>query len=635
MSLLLDALKKAAQDKLEKQAKSDRDSAATQADKSGSSAPEQTELDATQLEEATQLEHAPQRQPDVNQQSTDATTFETEIEDVDASASAVTEVETRVEPPVLTPDDDATEVEAHDEQQPQIIQQQEQDQTLTETISQATEIEDNQDLPFNADETQIESPDPTTAPAASHADNASQPVETNAETQLTKTELELEPFEPSTTDFKDGISTTQFNRERTSILASELEEFLNDNDHRAAIEKYSDESPAAPTPSPVATEKNVFFDEATSPNEHQSESLTQNWHAQKAGPVSDQQQAAQLFANKAFGPNNRNRMTWLIVIMVLAFVAVAGLYAFDYISKFSDSSIVINQKPRLSTPTQQQPVATRPDDTVDPELLIEQEDYGTILKDSLSDETISSTPPAAPKKPRQTANNRSRNLTTNTTTARRTDNVSSQGQFSIRKTQRREPLQDIIGRGYRAYNNGELDTAEVAYRQALARAPKNRDTLLGLAAISMSRAQYGEARQLYQKLLELNPKDDLAIAGLSTLSQQPSTDTVSEESRIKLLLSEKPSSAHLHFTLGNIYAGERNWAEAQQAYFNAYRLEAENPDYIYNLAVSLDHLGQKSEAARFYDQALNLASQRKAFFDKESVTERLNALRPQEKTDAR
>ena len=58
---------------------------------------------------------------------------------------------------------------------------------------------------------------------------------------------------------------------------------------------------------------------------------------------------------------------------------------------------------------------------------------------------------------------------------------------------------------------------------------------------------------------------------------------------------------------GQPYAFRDDWPRAQQAYFRAHRLDGARPDYAYNLAVSLDHLGQYRLAVSFYTKALELA----------------------------
>ena len=74
------------------------------------------------------------------------------------------------------------------------------------------------------------------------------------------------------------------------------------------------------------------------------------------------------------------------------------------------------------------------------------------------------------------------------------------------------------------------------------------------------------------------------------------------------MIAAQPEASFLHFTLGNQYAQQGRWAEAQQAYFRAYAGDPENPDFAYNLAVSLDQLHQTKLALEYYRRALALAA---------------------------
>ena len=47
---------------------------------------------------------------------------------------------------------------------------------------------------------------------------------------------------------------------------------------------------------------------------------------------------------------------------------------------------------------------------------------------------------------------------------------------------------------------------------------------------------------------------------------------------------------------------------AQSAYFKALELDGTNPDYAYNLAISLEHIGQPSIALTYYRLAFELAN---------------------------
>jgi len=179
--------------------------------------------------------------------------------------------------------------------------------------------------------------------------------------------------------------------------------------------------------------------------------------------------------------------------------------------------------------------------------------------------------------------------------------------------------------GYLAYQSGDLATARTAYEQSLRDEPANRDALLGLAAVEMRAQRYERAEAYYQRLLQMNPRDAHAQAGLLALRSQFS-DPVQAESRIKTLLASDPDSSVLYFTLGNQYAQQSRWSEAQQAYFKAFAADSENPDYAFNLAVSLDQLRQSKLALEYYERALALAAKRAASFAPEMARARMQQL---------
>ncbi|MDO8465068.1 MAG: tetratricopeptide repeat protein [Gallionella sp.] len=159
----------------------------------------------------------------------------------------------------------------------------------------------------------------------------------------------------------------------------------------------------------------------------------------------------------------------------------------------------------------------------------------------------------------------------------------------------------LLNNAYLAYRNGNTDVAQQLYREILDRNARNTDALLGLAVIAQQRGEDTLASQYYSHALALDPRNAVANAGMSTLTADDSS-----ESRLKTLLDEQKDSAILHFALGNRYAEQSRWDKAQQTYFNAYTLEPDNAEFAFNLAVSLDHLGQGKLAAQYYQRALQL-----------------------------
>ena len=177
---------------------------------------------------------------------------------------------------------------------------------------------------------------------------------------------------------------------------------------------------------------------------------------------------------------------------------------------------------------------------------------------------------------------------------------------------------------YQAYQRGDYVTAAQDYRQVLGNDAHNRDALLGLAAIAQQQGQDEAAQNYYRQLLVLNPRDPVALTALMAFSP----DEGNTESRLKTLLADQPRSGALHFALGNYYADISNWGEAQQSYFSAHTLEPTNAQFTYNLAVSLDHLGQRKLAAQYYQQALQLDTANNSGFDHAQAQQRLNELNP-------
>jgi len=171
----------------------------------------------------------------------------------------------------------------------------------------------------------------------------------------------------------------------------------------------------------------------------------------------------------------------------------------------------------------------------------------------------------------------------------------------------------LVEQAYQAFQRNDLAAARDGYQRALAREPTNRDALLGLAAIDVRSGQLGSAEARYLRLLEIDPRDSHAVASLISLRGQ--LDPVASESRLKTLIASLPESALLHFSLGNQYAQQSRWSEAQAAYFKAHSVDPENADYAFNLAVSLDQLHQGKLALEFYQRALALTDKRAASFD--------------------
>lgn len=180
-----------------------------------------------------------------------------------------------------------------------------------------------------------------------------------------------------------------------------------------------------------------------------------------------------------------------------------------------------------------------------------------------------------------------------------------------------------LSNGYSAFQRGDDKAAQQAYQRALQQDQTNRDALLGLAAVTLRSGNVLQAQQYYQQVLHWYPQDTLAKVGLMNTLDNLSSES---ESQLKLLLEQAPQSAYIHFSLGNLYASQQRWAQAQQAYFEAYRYESNQADYAYNLAVSLDHLNQPRLALTYYQKTLQLVNNQPVHFNPQTVRQRVQTL---------
>ncbi len=176
---------------------------------------------------------------------------------------------------------------------------------------------------------------------------------------------------------------------------------------------------------------------------------------------------------------------------------------------------------------------------------------------------------------------------------------------------------------YAAFERGNLTLAAMNYEKVLEKDPANRDALLGQAAIYSLHNNNMQAIDNYQAILLENPKDILAMTSLITAS---SMSPIESESRLKILQRESPNATYLHFALGNVVSAQNRWQEAQQYYFKAFQAEPDNPDYAYNLAVSLEQINKPDVAINYYAQALKNAQNMPPTFDLTIIEQRIEVL---------
>lgn len=174
--------------------------------------------------------------------------------------------------------------------------------------------------------------------------------------------------------------------------------------------------------------------------------------------------------------------------------------------------------------------------------------------------------------------------------------------FTVSKSNVAPALNPNLSAAYKAWQAGDIVSAQKLYRTVLQGDAGNVDALLGMAAIALQQGHQADARGWYGKVLELDPRNPTAQSALIGIGEE--ADPLGSESALKSLLAQQPEAAHLHAMLGNLYASQQQWSAAQQAYFQAHHFAPDNVDYLFNLAVSLDQMGKPALALPYYLQTL-------------------------------
>ena len=178
---------------------------------------------------------------------------------------------------------------------------------------------------------------------------------------------------------------------------------------------------------------------------------------------------------------------------------------------------------------------------------------------------------------------------------------------------------------YQSLASGDYVLAQKQYARLVQAEPLNVDAQLGLATAAARGGDSALATRHYRQVLALDPRNGLAIMGLVALNE--GAQPASLEIELRTLIGRNPDAAPLHFALGNLYASGRRWTEAQQAYFEAFRIDPMNPDYLFNLAVSLDQLKQTRLALDYYRKAEAMAVARGGGqFDRNTIATRIREL---------
>jgi Tfp pilus assembly protein PilF len=351
--------------------------------------------------------------------------------------------------------------------------------------------------------------------------------------------------------------------------------------------------------------------------------------------------AANVFSAKGAGAVSGNKALALIAGASLIALLAMGLYYYQFVMSVPDVVVPPRSLAQMQESVQEQVQEQLPEQLADP--LPETSGAETAMPPAFVPETQMAENSTTKKMVKQPAVSEDEEfaedeaLVDETVTAKankkgsqsknsRSDEAIASRSASIEVTRTQSAAAAVnptLMSAYQAYIAGNDTDAQKLYKQVLQRDIHNVDALLGLGAIATRQGRDADANGWYRKVLEVDPRNNIAQAAL--LESQPQGSEANSESRLKNMLVKNPSDANLHVSLGNLYAEQNQWPAAQQAYFDAFSLNG-SADNAFNLAVSLDQMGKPKLALPYYQRASELAQIQANSIDKVALEARIAAI---------
>lgn len=373
--------------------------------------------------------------------------------------------------------------------------------------------------------------------------------------------------------------------------------------------------------------------------------LTQEFYAAQYA-VSTNEKAASVFQAKQLPAAKVSPLVWVAAIALLALLSIGG-YFYHQFNHLQSTPVAVPVSPLSATPTQD----TSASDPIPQELVASVEVLAqTEPSISASEQAIVNAPVAdASLHKKQPQINDAKKMEDRGAT-RKSPNTrlaladseqkieprsalsfdspiaSESVSIQIAKAKTAPAVAPELMSAYNAYIAGQDAEAQVLYKKVLQHDMRNVDALLGLAVIAEKQGRLADASGWYQKVLEAEPSNAIARAAIYSAQLQVDENSLS---KLKSLVAKEPNNARLHAELGGAYAEQQLWPQAQQAYFEAYRLQpsAEN---AFNLGVGLDQMGKPRLALPYYQEAMSLSQQQPHHaIDEATLLQRIKALQTQ------
>lgn len=169
------------------------------------------------------------------------------------------------------------------------------------------------------------------------------------------------------------------------------------------------------------------------------------------------------------------------------------------------------------------------------------------------------------------------------------------------------PFEDILQKALTLHQQGNLDEAEVLYRQILETAPENVPVMHFLAMIAVSKGAYESAIALLYKAVELDGKAAAPRFNLAMALQGAGYNNEALEQYKKAIKLDKDFSGEGYNNIANIYRFAGDLKKAEKYYKEAIKFAPDKAFYAFNgLGLLQREQGKDEQSLESFQKAIDI-----------------------------
>lgn len=165
-------------------------------------------------------------------------------------------------------------------------------------------------------------------------------------------------------------------------------------------------------------------------------------------------------------------------------------------------------------------------------------------------------------------------------------------------------IDKMISFGFTNFNSGNIETSLYYYKQATITDPSHIEALFGTGVCYQMLGQADQAIKAYMSILAIEPESYPAKNNLIVLIAGKSVTGAIDE--LVLISQQYPHNAFILAQIGTLYSYNMQYKESIEYLGRAIQNDASNPLYTYNMAITLDKMGQHKDAYAYYEHTISL-----------------------------